>query len=68
MSHQSLRLIRAYRGYKAGDVIQATPNLADTLQRDGIAVPEHQTTFLPAQAAERAVESRSTVETRGGPQ
>ena len=68
MSHQSLRLIKSYRGYRVGEVIQATPNLADTLKRDGIAVPERQTTFLPAQAAERAVESRSTVETRGGRQ
>lgn len=65
---ESLRLLKPYRGYRAGQVIQATPNLAQTLRADGIAVTEEQTTFLPAQASERAVESRAKVETRGGPQ
>lgn len=65
---EALRLLKAYRGYRPGQVIHATPNLARTLRADGIAVTEGQTTFLPAQTAERAVESRATVETRGGPQ
>lgn len=63
---ESLRLLKAYRGYRPGQVIQATPNLARTLRADGIAVTEGQTTFLPNEAAERAVESRAKVETRGG--
>ena len=65
---EALRLLKAYRGYKPGQVIRATPNLAQALRADGIAVTEGHTTFLPAQAAERAVESRAKVETRGGPQ
>lgn len=65
---EALRLLKAYRGYRPGEVIHATPKLAETLRADGIAVTEGQTTFLSAQAAERAVESRAKVETRGGPQ
>lgn len=65
---EALRLLRSYRGYKVGQVIHATERLAETLQRDGIAVPEAQRSFLPAEAAERGVESRANVETRGGQQ
>jgi hypothetical protein len=61
---EALRLIKAYRGYKPGAVIHATPQLAETLKTSGVAVSEEQKTFLPADGAERAVEARSNVETR----
>jgi hypothetical protein len=61
---EALRLIKAYRGYRAGEVIHATPQLAATLKNEGVAVPESQRTFLAAEGAERAVEARSNVETR----
>lgn len=35
-----IRLMRAYRGYRAGAVIQATAGLADRLVQDGVAVRE----------------------------
>lgn len=65
---EPLRLLKAYRGYRPGQVIRATPRLSETLRADGIAVPAAPTASLPADAAERAVESRATVETRGGQQ
>lgn len=61
---EPLRLLKAYRGYGVGAVIRATPQLAATLKADGIAVADHQTTFLEHQTAERAVSSPSAVETR----
>ena len=61
---EALRLTRAYRGYRPGDVIHATPRLSEYLRQEGIAVPEAQTSFLPAAGAERAVEARADVETR----
>jgi hypothetical protein len=61
---EALRLVKAYRGYKAGDVIRATPNLAQVLKSEGVAVPDRQQTFLSEQGAERAVEARSNVEAR----
>jgi hypothetical protein len=61
---EALRLLKAYRGYRAGEVIRATPQLAATLVAEGVAAQEAQRTFLPAGGAERAVEARSTVETR----
>ena len=35
-----IRLVKAYRGYKAGAVIQATAGLAERLVEDGLAVRE----------------------------
>jgi hypothetical protein len=61
---EPLRLLKAYRGYRPGQVIRATPQLAGTLKASGIAAPEPQRTFLAADGAERAVEARSNVETR----
>lgn len=61
---EALRLLKAYRGYRAGEVIYATPTLARTLKSEGIAATEPQRTFLAAAGAERAVEARSNVETR----
>lgn len=50
---ENIRLIKAYRGYRAGQVIKATPDLAKVLQGSGVAVPDRQT-VLP-QVSERAV-------------
>lgn len=61
---QPLRLVKSYRGYRAGAVIHATPRLAAQLVSDGVAVPEHQSTFLEHEAAERAVSVPPAVETR----
>ena len=61
---EAMRLKKAYRGYSPGDVIHATPRLAEYLRQEGIAVPEAQRSFLPAAGAERAVETRANVETR----
>lgn len=61
---EPLRLVKAYRGYRAGVVIHATHRLAEQLVADGIAVQESQTTFLEHQAAERAVATPPAIETR----
>lgn len=61
---EALRLIRSYRGYKAGSVIRATPQLAETLKATGVAVTDSQQTFIASDGAERAVDARSNVETR----
>jgi hypothetical protein len=60
----SIRLIKAYRGYRAGTVIRATPGLADHLVETGAGVRDSQT-MLDAAAArpERAV-AVPAVETR----
>jgi hypothetical protein len=50
---ENIRLIKAYRGYKAGQVITATPELAKVLGESGVAVLDRQT-VLP-QVSERAV-------------
>lgn len=62
---EPLRLLKSYRGYGVGAVIHATPQLAETLKRDGVAVADHQTTFLEHETAERAVATPQAVETRG---
>lgn len=61
---ESLRLLKSYRGYGVGAVIHATPQLAEALRSSGVAVSENQTTFLPADGSERAVEARANVEKR----
>jgi len=61
---ESLRLVKSYRGYRAGQVIRATPQLAATLRAEGIAIPDHQRTLLPGEGSERAVEARAEVERR----
>lgn len=59
-----IRLLKSYRGYRAGIVIQATAGLADHLVETGAGVREVQV-FLEAAAArpERAVAVQA-VETR----
>lgn len=61
-----IRLVRAYRGYKAGVVIQATSGLAERLVEDGLAVRETQRPLLD-QAGDRRMEravAAPAVETR----
>lgn len=61
-----IRLVRAYRGYKAGVVIQATAGLAERLVEDGLAVRETQRPLLD-QAGDRRMEravAAPAVETR----
>lgn len=43
-----IRLLRAYRGYRAGDVIQATAGLAERLVSDGVAAREPSRPLLDA--------------------
>jgi hypothetical protein len=50
---ETIRLLKAYRGYKAGQAITATPELAKVLHESGVAVLDRQT-VLP-QVSERAV-------------
>lgn len=54
----SIRLIKAYRGYRAGTVIQATPGLAEHLVETGSGVRDSQT-MLQAERPERAVAGQS---------
>jgi hypothetical protein len=61
-----IRLVKAYRGYKAGAVIQATSGLAERLVEDGLAVRETQRPLLD-QAGDRRMEravAAPAVETR----
>lgn len=65
-SHQPIRLLKAYRGYRAGVVIHATGGLAERLVEDGVAVREPQRSLLE-QAGDRRVEravAAPAVETR----
>ncbi len=59
---QTVRLVKAYRGYKAGAVITATPGLAATLIASRLAVAESQQQI--PQVAERAVAQGQSVESR----
>jgi hypothetical protein len=54
----SIRLIKSYRGYRAGTVIRATPGLADHLVETGAGVRDSQTMFQ-AERPERAVAGQS---------
>lgn len=60
----SVRLLKPYRGYKAGEVIQATGRLAAELERLGMAVPEVQRPLFDHGLAERAVVTPQALETR----
>ena len=60
---QPLRLLRSYRGYRRGEVISATPQLARALVEGGIAEPADTGPRLPGLEVERAVESVA-IETR----
>lgn len=62
----AVRLIRSYRGYRAGAVIRATSGLAERLVQDGWAVREPQRSLLDEagdRRPERAV-AGSTAEQR----
>lgn len=60
----ALRLVKAYRGYRSGEVIHATPRLADFLVVEGIAVREADRPLLQMEAVERAVGEPPATETR----
>lgn len=61
----SLRLLRAYRGYRAGEVIQATHRLAETLVAQGVAqAVDPSPTLFDTKPVERAVAGPAAVETR----
>lgn len=53
----TLRLVKAYRGYRAGDVIRVPDGLAARLREAGLATPDIQTLFTSPAHAERAVAS-----------
>lgn len=62
-----VRLLRPYRGYRAGAVIRATAGLAGHLVENGTGVLERQTTLLEAASRptqERAVCQPPAIETR----
>lgn len=60
-----LRLVRAYRGYRAGEQIQATQRLAETLVAQGVAeAAEPAATLFDRKPVERAVASVSIAEIR----
>lgn len=62
-----LRLLKAYRNYRAGLTIRATPGLAEQLVAAGVAVKDRQGSLLEEagrQTAERAVAAPAAVETR----
>lgn len=61
-----IRLLKSYRGYRAGVVIQATPGLAERLVEDGLGIRESQRSLLEEagdRRTERAV-AAPAVETR----
>jgi hypothetical protein len=60
----SLRLVKAYRGYKSGEVIQATSKLAAELERLGVATREAARPLLDASRFERAVATPIALEAR----
>lgn len=62
-----VRLLKSYRGYRAGTVIRATPGLADHLVHNGTAVLDRQGSLLDAggrPAQECAVCQPAAIETR----
>jgi|688.fasta_scaffold61559_1 hypothetical protein len=63
MQTEPLRLTRNYRGYRRGEVIQATAGLAKTLVEAGVAEPVKAAPRIPGLEVERAVES-VVIETR----
>lgn len=62
MASVSVKLSKAYRGYRAGDVIQVTPQLAARLVAQRLGVPEAARPMF--ENAERAV-AHPAVEMRG---
>lgn len=61
----ALRLLRSYRGYKAGEVIQATQRLAEQLVAQGVAQSvEPSPSLFDPKPVERAVAGPAAAETR----
>lgn len=60
-----MRLVRAYRGYKRGEVVEVGAETAAFLQVKGYAVPDDSRPLLPHEQAERAVVTPDA-EHRGG--
>jgi hypothetical protein len=52
---KTLRLLTSYRGYRKGETIQATPQLAAYLVERGIAEQDNQAAFFEVRRAEVAV-------------
>jgi hypothetical protein len=61
---QTVRLLKAYRGYRAGETFQASERLAAELERLGVAVRDAARPLLEPQRAERAVATHQAVEAR----
>lgn len=60
----TLRLVKAYRGYRAGDVIRVPDGLAARLREAGLAHPETHTLFRRQETAERSVSTPASAEQR----
>ena len=58
---QAIRVLKSYRGYRAGETFVATASLAAVLIESGVAVADAQGSFLARQ--ERAIYSPQNVET-----
>lgn len=58
---QAIRVLKSYRGYRAGETFVATAALAAVLIESGVAVADSQSSFLARQ--ERAIYSPQNVET-----
>lgn len=58
---QAIRVLKSYRGYRAGETFVATAALAAVLIESGVAVADSQSSFLGRQ--ERAIYSPHNVET-----
>ncbi len=58
---QAIRVLKSYRGYRAGETFVATAALASVLIQSGVAVADAQSSFLGRQ--ERAIYSPQNVET-----
>ena len=58
---QAIRVLKSYRGYRAGETFVATAALAAVLIESGVAVADGQSSFLARQ--ERAIYSPQNAET-----
>ena len=58
---QAIRVLKSYRGYRAGETFVATAALAAVLIKRGVAVADSQSSFISRQ--ERAIYSPQNVET-----
>lgn len=58
-----IRLLTAYRGYKAGAIIEASDSLGGVLVSEGRGVEERQQEFAEVRRAEAAVVSPARVRT-----